>query len=119
MAEQPGSEEVVLDLGVEGGGLTIYRARSEAGTWVYYKRTSSIWFDDDDNEAWQYRASEPAPSFEELLGTEWAWFTPISVHPEYRQSVWDLVQDRARVLEDEELRMWDRKKHRWQALCGQ
>lgn len=46
-------KETVLELGVEGGGATIFRTRSDTGEWHFHVEGSSMYLDENDDEVWR------------------------------------------------------------------
>src|ERR1700732_3330130 len=96
-------KELVLELGVEGGGATVFRSPLGAGGWRFHVEGSSMYLDENADESWPSWSSEPVGTIEEAVRSiskdgSWVFFYPIRVHPEYRTSVWELVQDAARKL---------------------
>ena len=98
-----GEKEKVLELGVEGGGATIFRTPLDSGGWQFHVEGSSMYLDENDDEDWRSWTSEPVQTIREALRSvaedgSWVFFHPISVHPEYRNIVWELAQETARNL---------------------
>ena len=60
-------KETVLELGVEGGGATIFRTRSDTGEWHFHVEGSSMYLDENDDEVWRSWSCEPVRSIEEAL----------------------------------------------------
>ena len=116
--------ELVLSLGVEGGGFSIYRSPLASGSWQFHEEGGSMMiFDDDDGgmeEVWSHSTSKPVQTIQEMLPLKeeydsWVMFSPILIHPEYRYIVWELVQEIVRSLPDEKKRWWtDRRRKRWE-----
>ncbi len=73
----------VADLGVEGGGLTIY-GRQEVGSWVFWTEGSSIAMDENDVDEWRSWTTEPVADLNSLLPAEWPLFFPMEIHPEFK-----------------------------------
>src|SRR5688572_11900928 len=91
-------KELVLKLGVEGGGATIYRRPVGSGGWQFHVEGTSMFLDENDDEDWRSWTREPVPTIRDALrsiaeGGSWVFFHPISVHPEYRKVVWELAQE--------------------------
>ena len=112
-------KEVVLEIGVEGGGATVYRTPLASGGWQYHiKGTSMGWEPDDDWRSW---SSEPVMTVEEAIqriakdGT-WVFFHPLAVHPAYRTAMWELAQATANKLVEGGGETW-RGRHDWQDVC--
>ena len=118
--------ELVLSLGVEGGGFSIYRTPLASGGWQFHEEGGSMWILDDDDggmeEVWSHSTSKPVQTIQEMLTLNedpdsWIMFSPISIHPEYRNIVWGLVQEIVLSLPDEKKRWWsDRRRKRWEHL---
>ena len=66
----------VADLGVEGGGLTIYRKQAE-GSWSFWTKGSPIALDENDDEDWRYWTTDPvadlSPSFPPIGRSSTPW----------------------------------------------
>jgi hypothetical protein len=73
----------VADLGVEGGGLTIYGKQAE-GSWSFWTKGSSIALDENDDEDWRYWTTDPVADLSSVLPTDWPLFYPMEIHPEFR-----------------------------------
>lgn len=116
-------KELILELGVEGGGATIYRTRLASGGWLFHVEGDSIFMDENDTEDWRSWTSEPVQTFEEALRSiaddgSWINFYPISIHPEYRSTVWKLVQEIAHKLPEERSKIWESRMWKeWHRLC--
>jgi hypothetical protein len=84
--------ELVLELGLEGGGLSVYRTPAGSGGWLFHVAGSTIDLDENDDEAWRSWGTEPFPSLSETLRSvakdgSWVLFFPITIHPAFRTSV--------------------------------
>lgn len=117
-------KEAVLGLGVEGGGVTIYRTPLAAGGWQFHVEGSSMYLVENDDEAWRSWRSEPVPSIEEALHEvagkgSWVFFHPVNVHPDYRAAVWQLAEAAAARLPEGRQQIWQRQCQAWQRLCRQ
>jgi hypothetical protein len=117
-------KEVVLELGVEGGGATIFRTPLGSGGWQFYVEGSSMYLDENDNEDWRSWRSEPVLNIEEALRSvandcSWIFFYPVTVHPEYRAAVWELVRAAASKLPEGRKAVWEPRGRDWQRMCQQ
>jgi len=115
-------KEMVLELGVEGGGATIYRTAVASDGWQFHVEGSSMFLDENDDEDWRSWTSEPVPTIRDALRSiaddgSWVFFHPISIHPEYRNDVWELAQEIASKLPAERSEMWENRNRHWQRLC--
>ena len=121
--------ELVLSLGVEGSGVGIYRTPLTSGGWQFHVDGSGMRNVVDDNGAMEevsdYSTSKPVKTIQEALRSiaedgSLVYWLPISIHPEYRYAVWELVQEVIRNLPDERKRWWaERTGRKWQRLLRQ
>jgi hypothetical protein len=118
-------KESVLHVGVEGGGATVFRTPLDSGGWTFYVGGSSMDMDENDDEVWRSWEPEPYLRIEDAVKSisndgGWLFFYPISIHPDYRVAIWELVQETARNLSEEQRHLWnDRRRERWQHQCEQ
>jgi hypothetical protein len=61
---------VVAEIGMEGGGLTIFGCQS-AGHWRFSTQGTTIDLDEHDDEIWRSWSSESVESLELVLPQEW------------------------------------------------
>lgn len=121
--ETASDKEKVLKLGVEGGGATVFRTSIASGSWAFQVEGNSMDMDENDDEVWRSWESPAYTSIKEAIQSiskdgEWVLFYPISVHPEYRAAVWELVQETACNLRDHLKHLWnDRRREQWQRNC--
>lgn len=117
-----GEKEIVLKIGVEGGGATIFRTPHADGSWQFHVEGCGMYLDENDDEDWRYWSSEPVQTIQEAL-TEiaadgsWIYFHPNSVHTEYRNLVWELAQEIAGKMPEENTEMWEKRNRHWRRLC--
>src|SRR5262249_26523413 len=107
-------KEVVLELGVEGGGATVFRTPLGSGGWQCDVEGTSMYLDENDDEGWRSWRSEPVLSVEEALRSvaddgSWVFFYPVTVHPEYRAAVWELALAATHKLPEGRKEMWQRR----------
>src|SRR5688572_6038770 len=74
--------EIILDIGIEGGGETVYGRRAATG-WTFVSHGSSIGLDENDDELWTDWERGPETDLARLLPPEWHLFSPRRVHPEF------------------------------------
>lgn len=116
-------KEMVLDLGVEGGGATVFRKPLGSSGWQFVVGGSSMDMDENDDDTWRFWESEPFVRIEDAVRSitrddEWVLFWPMMVHSEYQEIVWKLVQETAQNLPDEQKDRWDdRRRWRWRQEC--
>jgi hypothetical protein len=114
--------ELILELGIEGGGARIYRTPLASGAWLFHVEGTSMFLDDNDDEDWRAWTKEPVQSLQEALRSiasddSWVLFYPMSVHPEYRTSVFEHAQKAAGRLPDTLIPIWEDRREEWQHLC--
>jgi hypothetical protein len=73
---------LVVQLGVEGGGATIYGSRKD-GIWSFWRQSSSIALDEYDDESWRSWESEPVQDLSLALPNHWPMSSPINIAPEF------------------------------------
>ena len=123
MGETPADKQIVLDLGVEGGGATIFRTTLASGRWEFHVEGSSMDMDENDDEVWRSWESPPYISIEEAIqsiskGGDWVLFYPRFVHPDYRTAVWELVQKTVQRRRLYDKKTWtDVRREWWRKLC--
>jgi hypothetical protein len=115
-------KELILNLGVEGGGATIYRSPDGPGSWQFHVEGSSMFLDENDDEGWKSWTTQPVRALEEALRSvaqdgSWILFHPSSIHPEYRAVIWEQVRELARKLPKQSSRRWEHQRPEWQRLC--
>jgi len=109
MKEIKSEKELVLEVGCEGGGGEIFRVWSNDEKWTFFSTGSSMYLDDNDDEAWKEWRSDPSESLIEALnefisGDQLMFFHPVFVHPEYRSSVKNYLE-----------KYYDSRKHKMYA----
>ncbi|MEX2310506.1 MAG: hypothetical protein WD738_23265 [Pirellulales bacterium] len=115
-------KELVLDLGTEGGGATIFRTRSDAGDWQFHIEGNALELDENEDEVWRSWSTEPVPNIEVALRAvaeddSWVFFFPIEIHPEYRTIVRELVEAAVAKLPAERRDTGNGQRAVWQRLC--
>ncbi len=115
-------QEVILELGAEGGMTTIVRTPLSTGGWQFHVTGRGICLDENDDESWRSWRSEPLLSIEEALrgvasDGSWVFFSPLTVHPDYRAAVWELAQAVAGKLPKGSGESWNRRRDDWRLQC--
>lgn len=116
-------KELVLDVGTEGGGASVFRTPLGTGDWQFHVEGTSMGMDENDDEVWRSWQSEPFHTLEQATCSisangGWLFFYPTSIHADYRTAVWNLVQETVRTLPDESRSRWDEQmRDRWQYRC--
>lgn len=103
LSSQNSTNEVLLEVGAEGGSLTITRQRSSTGDWNYTARLNESAMADflskEDLGGMELtKSSNAVRSFQEalhILGRyRWECFFPVLVMPEFREIVFAEVEKR-------------------------
>jgi hypothetical protein len=115
-------KETVLELGVEGGGVTVFRTRHDRGEWHFHVEGSSMYLDDNDDEVWRSWSTEPVCSIKTALREVaddgcWVFFWPIAIHPEYRTAMSKLVRAAVAKLPAKQKQMGRNQLAEWRRLC--
>src|SRR5207249_2648861 len=133
-------------IGVEGGGVSIYRTPLASGGWQFHEQGSSMMILDDDDggmeEVWDHWTSEPVKTIQEAVEPakaiqeaikpvqtiqeiirsiaedgSWVLWYPVTIHADYRYDIWELVQEIVLTLPDKRKRWWaDGNGKKWQRL---
>lgn len=114
--------ELVFDIGCEGGQSSIFRVKNEKDEWEYFVSGGGMYLDGNDRESWGYGSNPPVPTFLEALHSTasdgfWIFFHVLSIHPEYRKTVWIELQKIVEHLSAESLEHWKHEKDRWRQFC--
>ena len=72
----------VAELGMEGGGCSIYGRQAE-GSWSFWREGSSLDLDEDDEEVVRSWTSEPVPDLGLAVPKEWPLYHVLNIHPEF------------------------------------
>lgn len=117
-----GSEQRILELGLEGGGATIFRAPTLTG-WSFHVEGGSMDLDESDTDYWRAWTRGPVESFEAAIRLisddgQWVIYHPIYVHLEYRETVWQLAQQHAKFLPKHHRRLWKESQRNWSEACS-
>ena len=113
--------EVILEVGAEGGAITLYGVRDPEG-WRYstsvIDQTPAL-LPDEFDEPGIRKDSEVVNSWEAALRLidryPWHRLYPLTVHPEFCEPVWAAVQNRFGSGRRPEK---DRQLERWRELCA-
>lgn len=71
---------VIVGMGVEGGGVTIY-GRWTHGVWSFWQEGASMDLDEKDEEVWRGWSSDPVSDLSAALPDKWWLMYPTEVHP--------------------------------------
>ena len=120
--------ESILKMGVEGGGVEFFREWNSDGAWRFTFKGSSMGFDLD--EEWRSFDSNDriGPGFYVTLNDaiagfstdgDWVHWSPIKVHPDYKELVWQLRVSTLSSLGDVRPDRRGYQDRRWARICGQ
>ena len=110
---------IVADLGVEGGGATIF-GHIIGDRWVFRQGGSSIALDADDNEGWRTWESDSAADLSAVVPTNWPLMYPIKVHPEFVDWFRDHYEAARASLRDDLRAYQPRSSHGdWRKVFGE
>lgn len=107
--------EVIIDVGSEGEGLTLYGLRTSEG-WVFSRQviaqTSKV-----SDGSWNRHAKRPVKTWSAALNLldeyPWQHFYPLSVHPDFSAMVYEAVAARFKAdVERNPRRLAD-----WTKMC--
>jgi len=106
--------ETILELGAEGGSLTLFGSKDDAGHWRFWTQTDestmNYLLDEEDLRGLGslVHTSESVCSLPEafvlLDKYPWHWMIPLQVHPEFRAVILSEVQKRGTP---EEVASWN------------
>jgi hypothetical protein len=108
--------EVIVEVGAEGGSVTLYGIRTNGG-WIFSRKSidqSAAFI----GESWEGLESQTVASWSEALELldlyPWHRLSPVQVHPDFREQVLDVVKIRYEGMAES---VWNRLPD-WEALCG-
>jgi hypothetical protein len=112
--------EVILEIGAEGGSITLYGVRTQHG-WCFSRKvidwTPELIDEEPINEEPFQRKATIVNSWEAALDLldqyPWCKLYPISIHPDFRQKVWVALHER--LHHNSGTTEFDLK--RWRELC--
>jgi hypothetical protein len=109
---------IIADMGVEGGGITIYGGQSE-GVWSFWTDGTSMGLDEKDNEKWHSWSSKPVSSLDLVVPKDWPMFYPSKIHPEFVPWFRDAYEKARASLPEDQRRHHDNHRHwRWSEVLG-
>lgn len=117
------TKELVLQLGVEGGGASFYRTAVDAGGYRFHIEGISMCLDENDEERWHQWTTTTVGIIEEALQSlavdgSWIYWHPMSVLREYRSTVWQCVQETLLSVGNASPERWHRSRLQWMAICS-
>jgi len=72
----------IADIGVEGGGVTIFGRKSES-IWLFWTEGTSMDLDENDDDVWRLWSAEPVSSLDLVLPGDWPLFQPLQIQPDF------------------------------------
>jgi len=75
-------EILIAEIGLDGGVCTIY-GRLVDGTWSFWQEGVSMYFDENDEDAWQPWSTEPVANLIDALPDFWWLMYVLYVHPDF------------------------------------
>ncbi|HEY1186231.1 MAG TPA: hypothetical protein VGE74_01180 [Gemmata sp.] len=106
---------VILDVGLEGGGATVYGRRDASG-WVFWQDGSAM---GDDPDEWRGWTTDPVRDLFAALPEQWFLMFPLDVHPDFKAPVRAEFERRVAQLTDEGMRRHAaRLRAKWNALTA-
>jgi len=73
---------IIAKMGLEGGGCTIY-GRLVDGAWSFWREGTSMYLDENDDEAWRQWATDPVSNVIDALPNIWWLMYTQYVHPDF------------------------------------
>jgi 16S rRNA (cytosine1402-N4)-methyltransferase len=108
---------LIADIGVEGGGTTIYGRHSE-GVWSFWTEGTSMDLDENDDEVWRSWSSEPVSSLDLVLPDEWHRFYPVKIHPDFLEWFREAYEKARSTLPEDQRRYHDEHRQAGTALAA-
>jgi hypothetical protein len=108
----------IAEIGIEGGGRTVY-GRQSHGIWSFWAEGTSMDLDENDDEVWRAWTSEPVPDLALVLPRDWSLFHPGTIHPDFL-GWFRRNYDAARQIVPEHLRRYqaEHPHHSWLRVLG-
>jgi hypothetical protein len=107
-------DEVVVEVGAEGGSIALIGTRRDRG-WTF-SRSVNDWTPELIDEEPIFHKSAEVDSWEAALRLldkyPWETLYPLKVHPEFRARIWIAVQERLAGNNENILKL-----ERWRNLC--
>jgi hypothetical protein len=109
---------VIADLGVEGGGITIY-GRQTDGVWSFWTEGTSMDLDENDEGVWRSSSSEPVDELDLVVPVDWLMFRPVTIHPEFVEWFRAVYEESRLTLLEVQRRYHEKYRHRhWTKVLG-
>lgn len=114
--------EIMLQVGAEGGTISLLRTRNSDGTLRFHRKTNESFhagmLSVEDQNGLSYHSQDDAEgSFLEAVSLlkEYPWhrLQPLKVHPRFRKTIYEKVIELSKKDEDPNNRLRE-----WKTLCG-
>lgn len=117
------TKELVLRLGIEGGGACIYRTAIDADVHRFHVEGVGMSLDNRDEECWHQWTTIPVSTIEEALESiacdgGWISWHPLMILHECRGSVLRGVQKTQLSVATDVNESWHRMRVKWLELCS-
>lgn len=115
-------QETILQVGADGGTIAILRRHISDGSWRFFKKISESFHADllseEEQEGLGFHTQDTCyESFSEALNLlrEYPWhkLSPLRVHPEFRQSIYERVVELSNADEEP-----NENLSKWKTQCG-
>jgi hypothetical protein len=113
--------EPIIEIGAEGGSITLFGFKTANGAWHFSRTTrdeTPTYLDPEEGGPAINHTSAWVKTWPEALTLldryPWAMLSPLQIHPDFRHRVWDAVQKR---LEHESGTHAKERSARWARMC--
>ncbi len=109
---------LIADIGVEGGGTTIFGKKSE-GVWSFWTEGTSMDLDENDDEIWRSWSIEPVRSLDLVVPRFWAITYPVEIHPDFVEWFRANYEKARKTLPKDQRRYQNEHRHgHWMQVLG-
>jgi hypothetical protein len=109
---------VIAEMGIEGGGTTIYGTQAE-GVWSFWTQGTSMDLDENDDEVWRSWSSEPVTGLDDVVPKDWPMFYPSTIHPGFVEWFRGTYEKARSTLPEDRQRYQTKHRHwQWRNLLG-
>jgi hypothetical protein len=105
--------EVIIQLGAEGGSITLFGFQTERG-WSFWREVTDSTLDEERTQHKSAVVDTWEAALKLLDRYPWCRLSPIRIHPEFKQKIWVALQGRLHVATG----ISQRELERWRKLCG-
>ncbi len=109
---------LIADIGIEGGGVTIFGRKPE-GAWLFWTEGTSIDLDENVDEVWRSWSAAPVNDLDLVLPGDWPLFHPVQIHSDFLEWFRAAYEKARQTLPDHARRYHDEHRHRrWREPLG-